>query len=518
MADCPGPDDNVDVIQSQRAVVALLEDPRTHGGVSVSRVDTPISHVFIAGPKTYKLKRAVKRNFVDYTTLRDRHEMCEREVAVNRANAPKLYLGVVAIVETPDGLALSGEGRAVDYAVEMTTFDPNAAFDRLADAGALSTNHMVQLADVVAAQHGRSAVRLSAEAAAKAGQIIVQVAEAIQSAPCGRKLASEIADWKLAAEYLLREKSAQLDARGRHGFVRLCHGDLHLGNICLFDGVPTLFDAIEFSEEIASVDVGYDAAFTAMDLLQRGLKRHANAFLSRYLNTTRDYSSLSVLALFVSMRASVRAMVAATGRDQMASETLARQRLKFAAEALSSKPGPRLIAVGGLSGSGKSTLASNIAGDVSGLVGALTIRSDVSRKRLFGVAPEEPLPQSAYSREAGARVYRILQKDAARVLRSGHPVIVDATFLGGDAAPAFERIAGELGVSFDGVWLDLGIDELKSRVAARVGDASDATPAVVEAQAKVFGALPSWHVVDAGGTPSEVARRVLRLLGLARPS
>lgn len=498
---------------SQAEVVAWLGDPDNHGGQSVTRIDTPISHVFIAGPSTYKLKRAVTRNFVDYSTLEKRKALCEREVEVNIGNAPRLYKGVLPIVRSAHGLELGGtDGETVEYVVEMATFDPDLAFDRMAEAGRLELTHMRQLADIIARMHAQASVVHKGGAAEIFSETLEQIADAILAAPVGGSLESEVSAWRTAAQPAVARLARQMDARRRHGFARRCHGDLHLGNICLFEGVPTPFDAIEFSEDIASIDVLYDLAFSVMDLLYRGLRRHANVLVGRYFNLTRDYKGMALMALFVSLRAAVRAMVATLNEDSEAGRKEALLRLAFASDVLGYNSQPQLLAIGGLSGSGKSTVAQAVAPELPGLCGALTIRSDVCRKRLFKTAPEEPLPPEAYAPDVSAQVYNIMRKDAGRALRAGASVIVDATFIDGDEAGELQRTAEAAGARFTGLWLSLDLDELQARIAQRRADASDATPAIAAAQSARVSSHPAWTVLDAGGPAEEVAARALRTL------
>lgn len=503
----------------QAAAIALLGDPVTHGVKDVVRIDTPISHVFIAGPKTYKLKRSVKRNFVDYSTVELRKKHCQREFEVNSIFAPGIYQGVVAIVRASDGLRLGGKGEVIDYVVEMTSFDPARTLDCLAQTGELSREVISEFADTIAAIHQAAPAAAQFGGSDKISRTIEQVAEAIAVAPVGDLLNAEISAWQQAADAALARHRKQIDARRRHGCVRRCHGDLHLSNICMFEGHPTPFDAIEFSEEVASVDVFYDLAFTVMDLLRNDLKSHANSLIARYLNITRDYSALSLLPLFVSLRAAVRAMVAASGDDTSAALHGARTRLEFAQRCLQIAPEieatrrPMLIAIGGLSGSGKSTLARALAPQLDGLCGAVTIRSDVCRKRLFSVAPEAPLPRSAYRAEVSQRVYTLMMRDAARALRSGTSVILDATFIEGEKTRNLDALAGRAGATFAGLWLSLDLAALQQRISARGADASDATPAVAADQWQSVRENPAWTKLDASRSPNEVAAEARAAIG-----
>ena len=227
-----------------------------------------------------------------------------------------------------------------------------------------------------------------------------------------------------------------LDRRRANGKVRRCHGDLHLRNICLFDDKPTLFDCLEFSDALASIDVLYDLAFLLMDLEHRGLAEFANVVLNRYLDLTGEDDGLAAMPLFLSLRAAIRAHVTATAMDQAAAAERkqepaaeARSYLSLAARLLRPRP-RRLVAIGGLSGSGKSTLATALAP----AIGARVLRSDVIRKRLFGVTPETRLPAHAYAAEISRLVYETLRQRAAAALASGYSVIIDAVSLKPEAA------------------------------------------------------------------------------------
>ncbi len=499
--------------ERQKEVVALLADPATHGGSSVEHITTHISHVFIAGPNTYKLKRAVARSFVDYSSAEKRKALCERELATNIENAPQIYKAVVPIVRTPNGLQLDGEGEPVDYVVAMRTFKTSDMFDALADESRLTERHIQDLADAIARQHIRVPRAQDFGGSKAIQQTIEELVETIEATPQGPNLKQPLQEWKNAALAELQRLTPQIDARRRHGYVRRCHGDLHLANICLVDEAPVLFDAIEFSEKIASIDILYDIAFTAMDLLYRGFRQHATLLLSRYLSHTRDYSGLKALGLFISMRSAVRAMVAAA-KDGEAGLREATNRLEFALSCLANQPAPRLLAIGGLSGTGKSTLAKSLAPDIPGLIGALSIRSDVCRKRLFGISPEEPLPKEAYQGDVSRKVYATMLKDTRRALNAGTSVIVDATFLGETEANQLERLANATGAHFTGIWLSADLEILKTRIAQRTGDASDATPQIAERQWQTATANPAWAKLDASGTPDEVAAAARRLLAI----
>jgi predicted kinase len=290
-----------------------------------------------------------------------------------------------------------------------------------------------------------------------------------------------------------------LDRRRAGGKVRRCHGDLHLRNICVLDGEPVLFDCIEFSDEFASVDVLYDLAFLLMDLEHQGHAASANLVLNRYLDLTHEDDGLAAMPLFLSLRAAIRAHVTATAGAPPAESRAYLDR----ARAALTMPAARLIAIGGLSGTGKSTLAAALAPELGARPGARVLRSDVIRKRMFGLEPEARLPENAYNEEATARVYAALRDTAAAALAAGYCAIIDAVALRPEERQSFAAAAEKAGVPFTGIWLDAPVAALSTRVAARRGDASDATPEIVKRQSRVDPGRLDWTRIDAGGSPVE---------------
>lgn len=264
------------ITEDQREVISFLADPGTHGGAPVERIETHASVVFLAGPRACKLKRAVRYDYLDFSTAAARRAMCEAEVRVNRRTAPALYRGVAAVTREADGsLALDGDGPPVDWVVDMNRFDQDGLFDRVAARGQLDTAVMPSLAREIAQFHQGAAPRR--DHGGRAGMSWVIEGNATGLVEEGAEVFDPAAIARLTdrARLVLDRHAAQLDARREAGFVRECHGDLHLRNIVLLDGRPTLFDAIEFNDEIACTDVLYDLAFLLMDLWRRGLPKHA---------------------------------------------------------------------------------------------------------------------------------------------------------------------------------------------------------------------------------------------------
>lgn len=492
----------------QAEVIAWLSTPGAYGpGIdAVERIDTHTSVVFLVGDRAYKLKRAVRFDYLDYSTLERRRRCCIDEVYLNRRTAPQLYGGVRAVSQAPTGsLALDGWGRAVDYLVDMRRFDTESQFDRLAERGALEVALMPRLADAIASLH--DIAELSFEYGGREG-----MAEVLRGVRAGmRKHGPGVLDLD-AAEHLasacfqaLNRQAVRLDARREAGFVRHGHGDLHLRNICLLGANPVLFDCIEFNPALACVDVMYDLAFLLMDLLHRGLPAHANAVLNRYVERAEGTGGLALLPLFLASRAAIRAMTHATAvpvqrRNEEAGRLRveARQYLDLAGTLIA----PRaawLIAIGGPSGSGKSTLARRLAASVGSAPGAVVVRSDVERKRLLGTPSDTRLAASGYTPSVTREVYRVLAGRADAILGSGHGVIVDAVFAEPVDRAAVQDAARANGARFTGLWLDAPLDTLQARINARRSDASDATADVAARQVERLRAPESWAVLDASG-------------------
>ncbi len=502
----------------QAEVIEWLSTPGAYGpGVeAVERIDTHTSVVFLVGDRAYKLKRAVRFDYLDYSTCGRRRRCCLEELRLNRRTAPELYRRVRAVRQTPAGeLALDGWGHAVEYLVEMRRFDADAQLDRLAERGALGDALMPPLADAIADLH--EGAERSLEHGGREGMAVV-----LRGVRDGLRehgpavLDGEAAERFSAAGFrALMRHEKRLDARRAAGFVRHGHGDLHLRNICLLDGRPVLFDCIEFNPALACGDVLYDLAFLLMDLLHRGLSTHANAVLNRYVERVGGDGGLALLPLFLAVRAAIRAMTQATAvpLQRGAGEAArlrgeARQYLELA-ESLIAPRDPCLVAIGGPSGSGKSTLARRLAAAVGPAPGALVLRSDVERKRLLGAPSDRRLAPGAYTPGVTREVYRALAERADAILGTGHGVIVDAVLGEPAQRAAVQAAARANGAWFIGFWLDAPLDTCQARINARVGDVSDATADVAARQVERLQPPGSWTVLDAGGDASALWRAAL---------
>ncbi|MCC7348543.1 MAG: AAA family ATPase [Variibacter sp.] len=506
----------------QAAVLEFLSRPESYGlAEPVGRIDTHGAIVFLAGSDVYKIKRAVRFSFMDFSTLEKRRAACEAELAINQPNAPTLYLGVVPITSHQGALALGGHGEAVEWAVHMRRFDESQRLDHVAAAGGLAPPLLAKLTRAVLASHARAPIGDSAAATEALGRYIADNREAFRrfSDLFERVRAERLCD---QSARMLAHLTPLLLARAAAGYVRRCHGDLHMRNVVVLAGEPTLFDAIEFDASIATGDVLYDLAFLLMDMCESGQRPAANLVLNRYLWGSDDahLDGLAALPLFLSLRAALRAKVTAAGlahqpeREREAAAADARRYFDCAAAVLDLAP-PQAIAIGGLSGSGKSTIAAALAPAIGNAPGAVHLRSDIERKRLFGHEETQALPEAAYAAEATARVYEQLRRKAAAALRAGASVIVDAVHAHKDERDGIETIARELGVSFRGLWLEVGTDARVARVSRRTGDASDADAAVAHRQASYDIGPLRWARVDAAGPVEKVAAAAREALNAA---
>lgn len=511
------------VTEDQSAIVEFLAAPSTHGGAAVERIDTHSSIVFLAGERAYKLKRAVRFDYLDFSTSALRRAMCEAEVRLNRRTAPTLYRGVLPVTRQRDGShQLDGNGTPVDWVVEMTRFPQEGLLDRLATTGQLDLALMPLLAGAIAAFH-RSA-KHRPDHGGRAGLSWVIEGNAAGFEEFGRpSLDPETSHRVITHSRCELQRLADLLERRRAlGFVRQCHGDLHLRNIVLLDGQPTLFDGIEFNDEIACIDVLYDLAFLLMDLWRRRLPRHANVVWNRYLSDSDDLSGLSLLPLFLSCRAAVRAKTSATAAS-LQQDVERRRELHVTAgeylamaERLLHPPGASLIAVGGLSGSGKSTLAIGLAPIVGAVPGAIVLRSDEIRKRLCGVPLFERLGPEGYTPRVSERVYATLAERAAAIVRAGHSAVVDAVYAHAADRQDIEQTATAASVPFIGLWLDAPESTLIERTAGRRNDASDADAGVVRMQSAQDTGEITWRRLDASVSAASVLESAMIAHGPSR--
>jgi aminoglycoside phosphotransferase family enzyme/predicted kinase len=485
---------------SQDEVIAFLSDGASYGlpGARVERIETHISMVFLVGDRAYKLKRAVRFSYLDYSTTSNRERFCKLELELNRRTAPSIYLRVRLVYRSPDGHLCFDHGTIVEWILEMRRFSQADLFDQLAQRRRLTPQLMRDLTDVIVEFHSRAESihdhggHSAIERTIRDNNLnLVQYCPPLNQAQVEYVTAASIAQASVVAELL--------DARRAAGKVRRCHGDLHLRNICLFEDRPTLFDCIEFSDELACIDVLYDLAFLLMDLIQRDLIDLANIVFNRYLDLSAEIDGLPALSLFMSMRAAIRAHVqAALNRSQPSAKTVSdAQSYLSLADTFLRPASACLIAIGGLSGVGKSSVAQALASGFSPAPGARVIRSDIVRKRLFDYPPETKLPESAYASEVTERVYRVLHDQATVSLAAGYTTIIDATFLQQDERQRIAACANLARLPFIGLWLEAPSDVLMARIGTRGKDASDADMEVLKHQLKMNPGPIEWKRINA---------------------
>jgi aminoglycoside phosphotransferase family enzyme/predicted kinase len=494
----------------QAAVVAALESgAATHDSAPLRRIDTHLSRVFIAPGQVYKLSRARRHAFIDLSEPRRRQAAAAAEVTINRRLAPGLYRGTSVVTRAADGaIGLDGPGEAIDWVVVMKPIAPGAILDEMAEAGALPVALVESLAKALAGFHASLAPDHAAGRPSDYRRILdgLRATEAQGAAALHARRRSGGLFARLEAE--LARLSPAIAARRRAGFVRHGHGDLHLRNICVFEGEVTPFDALAFDPALATSDVLYDLAFLLMDLRARDLAAHANAAMNRYWDASgQSEAALALLPFFMALRASVRMAVLTESGDLAQAGRYRRLALRLLASAR-----PCLAAIGGLSGTGKSVVARALAPRMPGVCGARLLRSDIVRKQLAGVAATRRLDVAAYAPAARAAVYRALARRAREALAAGAVVVADATFRERGARRTIEAAA--LGHPFAGLWLRTSAKMRIARVAGRQGDASDITAERAADQVDPADLSASWRILDAERAVARVAADAARLLGL----
>jgi aminoglycoside phosphotransferase family enzyme/predicted kinase len=442
---------------------------------------------------------------------------------INKAYAPDLYEKAVPITLEYNGtLEIAGDGKPIEWAVVMRRFEDSALLSNIADAGKLDQSLAVNLGKNIAIYHLSLPDIKTNDGAERISEILDEL-ERFFTAKLDLPFNLEIHNFHEQARFAFSQVTAELDFRALKGKVRGCHGDLHLHNIVLLNGLPTPFDALEFDERLATTDVLYDLAFLITDLLHKGLRAQANMVFNRYLLEAWPLvndNGLNVLPLFMAIRAAIRAMVSLQTAQYSLGNNLdlskeASEYLTNAIAFLVPSP-PRLVCISGLSGTGKSTLALALAPMMDPSPGAVLLRSDLERKEMLGVDEFSHLPQEAYSPEMHEKVYQRLLKKTDCALRQGYSVVLDAVFSKSAERKAAAKVAKERGVPFDGIWLTAPPEVLLKRVADRTHDASDATKDVVRKQMKRgkapnFKTEKGWRQIDASGSPSAINQTVSRM-------
>jgi len=475
----------------------LRPDAYDHPVERVELVETHISWVLLTGSFAYKIKKPIDLGFVDFSTLELRRRYCHEEIRLNRRLAPDIYLEVNSITGSIDSPRLSSnDDEAIEYAVKMIQFSRTNELDRLVERGELTRSHIESLARMISTFH-ESSERAGPESIYGNGEQVIQPVEENFKQIRQRISDPESLEELEQVEKWSREQFQRLETlferRKAEGYVRECHGDLHLANMAWIDGEPLVFDCIEFNPSLRWIDVLSEIAFLTMDLEERGCPELAYAFLNAYLELGGDYPGLPVLNFYFSYRLMVRAKVEAIRAYQQPrdsdsridAEESFRTYLQLAVR--HTHPGnPRLIITCGLSGSGKSSLTQSLLGSLQ----AIRIRSDVERKRLFSLSAEDDgklnTKASIYSADATKRTYEKLLELANTGLDSGCSIIIDATCLKAEQRAKFQALAVKKGVPYSILNITAPEEVLRERLEKREGGASDADVAVMKEQLALF--------------------------------
>lgn len=499
----------LDATAQKRLVAALLaSDAFGVDRASLRLLETHISYVFLTGTFAYKVKKAIELGFLDFSSLSSRHFFCQEELRLNRRSAPQLYLDVVPISGEVDAPAIDGKGPILDYAVKMREFPQQALASQALARGDLSPAQIDELAADVAAFHSAIGV---ATIGGGFGMPEAILRIALQNFAQFRPLAGSTegaAVLDALEQWTLREHTARAPTmlrRREEGFVRDCHGDLHLGNIALIDGRLTIFDCVEFNEQMRWIDVMSEIAFTVMDLEDRGRPDLARRFLNAYLEITGDYEGLSVLRFYLVYRAMVRAKIAVLRSVQLgATDLQAEARAESTgyvalARRYAQPPGPGIVITHGLSGCGKTTLSQALL-EISG---AVRIRTDVERKRALrfesAKGVKQDVDEGLYSPQATEKTYDVVLGLTRAAATAGYLTIVDGAFLKRWQRDMFRRLAAELHMPFAIVTFAASEATLRTRVEQRqrVGvDASDANLTVLQHQLRSREPLATEEAAD----------------------
>ncbi|WP_129774899.1 bifunctional aminoglycoside phosphotransferase/ATP-binding protein [Peristeroidobacter soli] len=473
---------------------AAFEHDTTHPRL----VETHISWVILTGSFAYKIKKPVKLDFIDTSTLERRRHYCNEELRLNRRLAPKLYLDVVPITCQAGRTRMGGNGPAIEYAVRLRQFSPDAELPALLDRGEVSLPEILRLGETLADFHLRTD-EISASNAPQATQrmydtVLGNLEQLLEYTEHRRDIQElrPLWDWTHAE---IETYEAAFEGRAREHRIRDCHGDLHAANIVRFEGRLVPFDCIDFDPQLRCIDVMNDIAFLIMDLHSHDREDLAAALLSRYLEITGDYEGVRLLPFYAVYRALVRAKVDAIAAEQsphlVAQYTQRMQRRVRTAVQLTERPRPMLLLMHGMSGSGKSWLSEQLVAPLH----ALRIRSDLERKRLLGASPSTAgFRQGNYSPEMSHRVYARLVECAESCLQAGFNVIVDAAFLDAADRELFTSLAERMNVECVFISCQADPATLLNRVATRAqrgDDASEADQSVVNAQLRDFEPLES---------------------------
>lgn len=453
-------------------------------------IQTHVSYVFLTGDYAYKLKKPVNFGFLDFSTLAARQHFCLQEIQMNQQNAPEIYLEVLPITQTGDKIELNGTGQAVEYALKMREFPQDDLFSSLFEQDRLTPTHMEELGKIVAQFHATAQTSDYIRSFGEISKVRQAFDENYQQTEKyigvdGPQTSQQFLETKEFTDSFFANQQELFQSRIQNNWIRECHGDLHLRNICLWHDKIQLFDRIEFNEPFRFVDVMYDIAFAVMDLEARGRKDLGNAFLNTYIEQTGDWEGLQVLPLYLSRQAYVRAKVTSFLLDDPGvPEDVKKEAIVTAADyyrlawEYTQQCQGQLILMSGLSGSGKTTVARHLARKL----GAIHLRSDAVRKHLAGISLEQKGEAELYTSAMNHKTYERLLELGIKLSSQGFPVILDAKYDREEFRKDAISLAKSHQLPVKIVYCTAPEDVLRDRLLSRTGDVSDATADLISQQ------------------------------------
>ncbi len=480
---------SVTTLESREAIIQAMQTPEfyDHDISTITMLQTHISWVFLTGEYAYKVKKPVDFGFLNFTELSQRKHFCEEEIRLNKRLADKVYIGTVRITGKESNPTLNAAGEAIEYAVKMRQFEQSQLANNLLDSNKLTSQHIDDIADQVANFHQSIETSGSESQLGTADSVnapVIQNFDQLDPLIKDEQAMAQLARLRSWSEAEFSKISSILQQRKASGFVRECHGDMHLGNMALINKQITIFDGIEFNDEFRWIDVMSEVAFLFMDLCDRKQSAFAYRFLNHYLEHTGDYEGIQVLRFYLVYRAMVRAKIASftlLTPDLSAAEQqkTIQQYSSYSdlAEQFTQAGELSLSITHGASGSGKTTVSQQLL-ENNGLI---RIRSDIERKRLYNLKATDDSKSSIdsgiYSKEASSKTYQQLEKFAKLILSSGFGVITDATFLERADRKPFQELATKLSVKYSIIDFDIDEAELTKRIIARRSDTGNASEA-----------------------------------------
>lgn len=492
---------SVTTLESRDSIIQAMQSAEfyDHEVTEITMLQTHISWVFLTGEYAYKVKKPMDFGFLNFTELSQRQHFCEEEIRLNKRLANDVYIGTVRITGTLSKPTLNGDGEAIEYAVKMHQFEQSQLADNLLSSKKLDSQHIDSIADQAANFH--QSIRISGTdselgTADSVNAPVIQNFDQLDPLIKDPDAITQLARLRSWSESEFSKISSILQQRKESGFVRECHGDMHLGNMALINKQITIFDGIEFNDEFRWIDVMSEVAFLFMDLFDRKQKPFAYRFLNRYLEHTGDYEGIQVLRFYLVYRAMVRAKIASftllTPNLSEADQIKAMQQYSSysnLAESFTQIGELSLSITHGVSGSGKTTVSQQQLEKN----GCIRIRSDIERKRLYQLKATDnsksPIDSGIYSPEASLKTYQKLEKFAKLIVSSGFSLIVDATFLERDNRKPFQELAAELSVKYSIIEFDVDEAEFTKRIIKRSSDSNNASEADIDVLKKQLNSM-----------------------------